>query len=158
MVEANETDVIAWGRDLERRHAWVLHKEKLAAGPVERFYTGDETDRYVSTVDGSPVAAAVLVLGTGHAMLAKPHDFVEIGSEEASVYIATLDKLRAAIAEAVTEAAATLRGRDAIGVGMVIIASALRAQLFALEATATSLSAPPPPSSRDPLPSTERPT
>ncbi len=126
-----------WGRDLERRHAWLLHQGSLAVGQVERFYTGEGDDVYMSTLDGLPVKHGVFVLSTGHALLSKPDNFIEIGPEDAVIYATTLDKLRKAIVDAVTEAGTQLRGRGETPpeLPMALIIAALRAQTHALEAT-----------------------
>lgn len=138
-------DVVAWGRDLERRHAWLLQTATLAVGPVERFYTGAEDDRYVSAVDGAPVVAPVLLLGTGHAMLAQPRNFVEIGPDEANVYISTIERLRETLSGAITNAVATLREKaHEPELPFALVISALRAQLYALEAIASAPSSSPP--------------
>ncbi len=150
---AGVTDVTVWGREIERRHAWLLHTASLAVGPVERFFTGAEGDRYTSAIDGQLVAAPVLLLGTGHALLAKPESFVEIGPDEAVVYTTTIEKLRNTIVDAVKEAAVVLQQRQhAPELPMTLVISAVRAQLHALEATATTMA---PPSLVEPIPATE---
>lgn len=129
-------DPIAWGRDLERRHAWLLHVGNLAVGQVERFFTGVDNDKYQSAVDGSFVEHGVFMFTTGHALLTKPENFIEIGPDEALIYINTIDKLRKALTEAVQEAAAVLRkGSDRPELPMALILSAFRSQLHALEAS-----------------------
>lgn len=144
--EVKTVDPVVWGRDLERRHAWVLHKENLTIGPVERFYTGEENDRYVSAIDEQPVAAPTIFLGNGHALLAKPEVFIELGPEEASVYVEAVEKLRETVTDAVQNAARTIRSRSP-QIAFALVVSAVRAQLYALEATASSL---PPPGAPSP--------
>jgi hypothetical protein len=136
--------VTQWGRDVERRHAWLLHTQNLAVGPVERYYTGAEGDQYKSAIDGVPVVAPVVVLGTGHALLARePAMFVEIGPDEASIYINTIDSMRKAIVDACNEAARILHAnQQRPELPMALVVAALRAQLHALEATATTEPAP----------------
>lgn len=145
--DENAEDVTPWGRDVERRHAWLLHTQNLAVGPVERFYTGAPDDQYKSAVDGVPVAAPVVVLGTGHALLARePKAFVEIGPDEAQVYIGTIDRMRKAIVDACNEAATVMRANQSHPeLPLALVVAALRAQLYALEATAEEASKPPPP-------------
>lgn len=144
-VEASPEDAVtAWGRDVERRHAWLLHTQNLAVGPVERFYTGLPNDQYMSAVDGVAVSAPVVMLGTGHALLAKdPAAFVEIGPEESAIYIGTIDRMRKAIVDACNDAAQVLltnKHHPELPIALVI--AALRAQLHALEATAQEASPP----------------
>lgn len=144
MGQDEVADVTKWGRDIESRHAWVLHAASLAVGPVERFFTGEEGDRYTSAIDGQLVAAPVLLLGTGHALLAKPDGFVEIGADEAVVYTTTIEKLRTTIIDAVKEAAVVLQQRQHTPeLPMTLVISALRAQLHALESTAATMAPPP---------------
>lgn len=129
--------VVSWGRDLERRHAWLLHQEKLAIGPVDRFYTGVDGDMYKSDLDGSIVTHPVFALATGHVMLAKPEHFIELGPDEANIYITTIDRLRAAITNAVHEASNALTSRVPPQMTLALVIAAVRAQLHALEAHAT---------------------
>lgn len=143
-TERPEVDPVVWGRDVERRHAWLLHTSNLVVGPVDRFYTGTEGDQYKSEIDGNYVAAPVVVLGTGHALLSvDPRVFVEIGPDEATIYITTIERLRSTIVDAVTDAARALREAQKAEVApelpMALIIAAVRAQLHALEATAKTM-------------------
>jgi len=138
-----DEELISWGRTLEQSHEWVLHLPSLACGPVETFFTGEEGNIYISAIDGKEVRAPVLLLSTGHALLAAKEAFQQIGHEEATVYIDTIDRMRNAIIEATNGALKILRGRSADPeLPMILIIAALRSQLYTLEAT-TSTTPPP---------------
>ncbi len=80
----------------------------------------------------------MVVLGTGHALLANVQGaFIEIGPDEASIYIGTLDRMRKAIVDACNDAAHVLREHNQRPeLPLVLVIAALRSQLHALEATA----------------------
>ncbi len=133
-------DVTVWGRDVERRRAWLLHTQNLAVGPVERFFTGEANDQYKSALDGEAVQAPVVLLGTGHALLARePDAFIEIGPDEASIYIGTIERMRKAIVDACNDAAKVLgANQKRPELPLALVVAALRSQLHALEATAST--------------------
>lgn len=137
-MDDEKVDVTGWARDLERRHAWVLHRSTLAVGPVERYFTGEEHDRFLSEIDGQPVMAPVLKLGTGHALLAVPANFIELGAPEADLYMRVIDRLRESVITAVNEAIDSIASKrqSMPDLPIALIVSAVRAQLHALEATA----------------------
>jgi len=124
----NEQEILAWGRDLEARKAWVLH-ETLAVGPVRKFWDG-EAERYVSPVNDLEVKAPVLELETGHALVANPDAFLELTTAEFRMYAALQQGLAGLAAMAARGAASA--GVDRVH-GIALMRAALRAQLAALE-------------------------
>ncbi len=124
----------AWGRDLALREAWVIHEPSLTIGPVKKYWDGT-TEMFSSPVNDLAVPSPVLELVTGHAFVAKRQDeFVELDARAIRFYEAIQAGLTGLIVVSGRNAAASGVPQD---VGLALTVAALRAQLAAIEATAS---------------------
>ncbi len=124
----------AWGRDLALREAWVIHEPSLTVGPVKKYWDGT-TEKFSSPVNDLEVPAPVLELVTGHAFVARRRDdFVELDARALRFYEAIQSGLSGLIVVSGRNAAASGVPQD---VGLALTVAALRAQLAAIEATAS---------------------
>lgn len=131
LPDAPAPDPIVWGRDLEKRKAWVFHAPTMAMGPVEKFFDGVE-EQWVSTVNGVAVPGPVLLLATGHALDARsPAVFVEMEAKEvwlAKLAVEKIAKVVAALLETGRQAEVAPR------TAALLVLAVLQANRAAIEA------------------------
>lgn len=117
-----------WKGAVERM-AWMFHVETYAVGRAAAFYDGVE-EKYVSPLNGEPVNGPVLLLHTGHALLAEPVKWMELSSAEIRYFQALQEGFNGLIVIAAKNAKDN--GVE-LEKGLAMLISILRAQLAALE-------------------------
>lgn len=129
---ATDHATTVWGKDLEKREAWVIHEPTLAVGPVKKFWDGVD-EIYVSPINGAACPGAVLELETGHSLVAVFEHFIELDENAIRFYAAIQQGLAGLIVVSARNASASGVTQD---VGIALTVAAFRTQLAAIESGA----------------------
>lgn len=119
-----------WARLLASDKAWVVHRKTVTIGRIERFWSGEEGDRYEK--GEAPAKGPVLETEQGDAFFAEKEDaFLRMSDAEVRCYQVVAEVLPATVGELALFAASHAIERKAFE---VMVSAVLRRQLHALAA------------------------
>lgn len=125
---------MVWAKKLEADGATVIHPETLAVGKVKKFWDG-AAEKWTSPIDGRPVEAPVIELENGHGLVARSEEAFVVLPPGAEAYYDSLQKGLAGFVSGAAHAAGSHAPPIDLEVAIVLVVSAMRAQINRLSVT-----------------------
>lgn len=122
-------NIAEWAEKAIADKAWLFHEPTHALGVPIKFYSGLMADQYVSSINGEPVPGPVIMLESGHGLLAKPENFVLLTEKEIQFFTAAQLLFSEFLRGVITKAAEGGLDQHA---SMRLLSSMLKAQVAAM--------------------------